>query len=270
MRERKRLESMLSLEGDLARRHRRHCRYFDLAGEGERHLPNCSANSNLSRTRLRPRSEPRTLLWATTTAERDHDDASRAGGTVAGLAEDLLRMYLRLGRTQDSRPRDVRLPARRRSGYPSRDVWRDWADAFAYLTADLCATDWCGFPFRQASGGTRGLRVYVSPEIDTASRVNIKPDDLRIDTTVRVQGRAAREYDRFGGTSRTIPTGCCQLPRMSDRSTRKQREGDEHAGARRFYEFELEKKREGTKKLRFETGHRWIADSVVCVATVSA
>jgi len=66
MRERKRLESMLSLEGDLARRTGDIAAYFDLAEKVKTSLPNCSANSNLWRE-LVDRVETETLLSATTT-----------------------------------------------------------------------------------------------------------------------------------------------------------------------------------------------------------
>src|ERR1700761_3248415 len=101
MRERKRLESMLSLEGDLARRTDDIATYFDLAGEGE----NVSADLQRDLDSLRElvdRVETETLLSG------DHDSLNAimtihpgAGGTESqDWAEMLLRMYLRWAERQ--------------------------------------------------------------------------------------------------------------------------------------------------------------------------
>src|SRR6202023_850072 len=101
MRERKRLESMLSLEGDLARRTDDIATYFDLAGEGE----NVSAalQGDLESLReLVDRVETETLL----SGPNDGLNAIMtihpgAGGTESqDWAEMLLRMYLRWGERQ--------------------------------------------------------------------------------------------------------------------------------------------------------------------------
>ena len=101
MRERKRLESMLSLEGDLARRTGDIAAYFDLAGEGE----NVTAELQRELESLRElvdRVETETLLSG------DHDGLNAimtihpgAGGTESqDWAEMLLRMYLRWAERQ--------------------------------------------------------------------------------------------------------------------------------------------------------------------------
>ena len=95
MRERKRLESLLSLEGDLARRTDDIATYFDLAGEGE----NVAADLQRDMDSLRElvdRVETETLL----SGENDGLNAIMtihpgAGGTESqDWAEMLLRMYL--------------------------------------------------------------------------------------------------------------------------------------------------------------------------------
>jgi peptide chain release factor 2 len=58
---------------------------------------------------------------------------------------------------------------------------------------------------RQKRRHTSFASVYVSPEIDDSIEVNIKPDDIRIDTyRSERQGRAAREYDRFSGADHAL------------------------------------------------------------------
>ena len=101
MRERKRLESLLSLEGDLARRTDDISAYFDLAGEGE----DVSADLQRDLESLRElvdRVETETLLSGPT----DGLNAIMtihpgAGGTESqDWAEMLLRMYLRWAERQ--------------------------------------------------------------------------------------------------------------------------------------------------------------------------
>src|ERR1700720_4414813 len=101
MRERKRLESMLSLEGDLARRTDDIATYFDLAGEGENVAADLQRDLE-SLGELVDRVETETLLSG------EHDGLNAivtihpgAGGTESqDWAEILLRMYLRWAERQ--------------------------------------------------------------------------------------------------------------------------------------------------------------------------
>ena len=99
MRERKRLESLLSLEGDLARRTDDIATYFDLAGEGE----NVAADLQRDLDSLRElvdRVETETLLSGPIRRPQcHHDDSSRSRRyRVAGLGGDAAAYVSALGR----------------------------------------------------------------------------------------------------------------------------------------------------------------------------
>ena len=126
MRERKRLESMLSLEGDLARRTDDIATYFDLAGEGE----NVAADLQRDLDSLRElvdRVETETLLSGPT----DGLNAivtihPGAGGTESqDWAEMLLRMYLRWAERLGFKTEMYDYQARRRSGNQVGDIFGD-------------------------------------------------------------------------------------------------------------------------------------------------
>ena len=89
MRERKRLESMLSLEGDLARRSDDIATYFDLAGEGENVAADLQRDIDALRE-LVDRVETETLLSGETDGLNAIMTIHPGGGRhrIAGLGGD--------------------------------------------------------------------------------------------------------------------------------------------------------------------------------------
>ena len=252
MRERKRLETLLADDAELARRQDDIEAYFELAKEGEATEPDLEREIP-ALIEFSEKLESKTML----SGETDPLNAivtvhPGAGGTESqDWAEMLMRMYLRWAERQGFKTEINEIQDGDEAGIKSATFTITGEFAYGLISGESGVHRLVRIsPFDQAKRRhTSFASVFVSPEIDDTIVIDIKVEDLRIDT-YRSGGKGGQHVNTTDSAVRIthLPTGLvtgCQ----NERSQHKNKDRAMKMMRSKLYEYELDKKKAATRKI---------------------